>query len=154
MATQKELEDRRMEAVEMLRAGYTQTAVAFRLGVSKGAVSTWNKKWKEQGKRSLKMNPHPGAACKLTAQQKEELCDLLDGGALACGFESDDWTCPKVQQLIQERFSVSYHVDHVGKLLRGLGFTPQRPRHQSSKRDPEAIKSWRRKQWPRIKKGA
>ena len=153
MATQLELQTRRMEAVEMLRAGYSQADVAFRFGVSKGAVSQWRKKWKEEGKRSLRATPHQGPRPKLDQNQQAELVRQLDQGAIHAGFETDDWTCVKVQKLIRDYFDVDYHVDHLGKLLRKLGFTPQRPKRQGQRRDAKSISTWWRKAWPRIKKG-
>ena len=63
------------------------------------------------------------------------------------------WTCARVAQVIDREFGVTYHADHVGRLLHSLGFTPQKPRRRARERDEEAIERWRRVDWPRIKKG-
>jgi transposase len=49
-------------------------------------------------------------------------------------------------------FQVRYHPDHVGKLLHSLGFSHQKPERRAVERDEEAIATWRRKAWARIKK--
>ena len=51
-----------------------------------------------------------------------------------------------------QTFGVSYHPDHVGRLLHGLGFSCQYPQHRARERAAEAIRQWRWVEWPRIKK--
>lgn len=48
-------------------------------------------------------------------------------GARAAGFPTGLWTCPRVAELIHHHWGVRYHVDHIGRLLRSLGWTPQKP---------------------------
>jgi hypothetical protein len=48
---------------------------------------------------------------------------------------------------------VSYHPDHLGRILHDLGFTPQKPEQLARERDEEAIKRWPKQDWPRIKRG-
>ena len=153
MLTRKSLESRRMQAIELLKSGWSQADIARKFDVSEGAVSNWKKKWKEEGKRSLRAQPHSGRPSKLSVDQRSELIELLTQGAKECGFETNDWTCPRVKQLIQDRFEVTFHVDHLCRLLRQLGFSPQRPKRRSKKHSAEAIATWRRKDWKRIKKG-
>jgi transposase len=57
-----------------------------------------------------------------------------------------------MRQLIVEQYGVEYHVDHIPRLLRSLGFSPQKPRVRSSQRDEEAIAGWIARDWLRIKK--
>jgi transposase len=76
----------------------------------------------------------------------------LLAGAQAAGFDNDLWTCPRVAQLIRQRFDIGYHVDHLGRLLRSLGWSPQRPERRARERDEVQIGRWIKEQWPRIKK--
>jgi transposase len=46
-----------------------------------------------------------------------------DGRRSLAGLEADLWTCPRVQALIERQYKVRYHVDHLPRLLRRLGFT-------------------------------
>ena len=81
----------------------------------------------------------------LSEDQQEQLCDLLVEGARAAGYDSDLWTCRRVTALIQRHFGVSYHFNHVGRLLHALGFSPQKPLRRARERDEEAIERWRRR---------
>ena len=81
-----------------------------------------------------------------------QLKQLLLQGPQAAGFDSALWTCRRVAQVIAQTFGVSYHPDHVGRLLHGLGFSCQYPQHRARERDEEAIRQWRLVEWPRIKK--
>ena len=48
-----------------------------------------------------------------------------------------------IREVIRRHFGVSYHPDHVRKLLRHkLRFSPQKPRRQARERDEEAIRRW------------
>ena len=54
---------------------------------------------------------------------------------------------------VQHEFGISYHPDHLGRILHDLGFSPQKPQQRARERDEEAIARWRKQDWPRIKKG-
>jgi transposase len=57
-----------------------------------------------------------------------------------------------VAELIRQRLGVDYHVDHVGRLLHELGWSPQKPVRRAVERDERAIRRWVREDWPRVKK--
>jgi transposase len=57
-----------------------------------------------------------------------------------------------VAQWIRRRFQVRYHVDHLCRLLRTLGWSPQKPERRARERDERAIRRWVRSSWPQIKK--
>lgn len=143
-----ELERRRRNAVALLEKGCSPQEVVKQLGVSSRSVFRWRKAVEEGGPEDLAAVPHPGRASFLNDDQKEDLVD----GARSQGFDSDLWTCPRVKLLIERQYGVSYHVDHVSRLLRSLGFTPQKPTRRAIERDEEAIENWVRQDWPRIKK--
>jgi transposase len=146
------LEQRRRKAIALLDKGCAPQDVVGRLGVSLRSVQRWRKAVQENGDEAIAAVPHPGRASFLSDNQKEDLVDRLVEGAQSQGFDSDLWTCPRVKLLIERLYGVSYHVDHVSRLLRSLGFTPQKPSRRAVERDEEAIETWVRKDWPRIKK--
>ena len=57
---------------------------------------------------------------------------LFVEGAKAAGFPTDLWTCPRVTQLIQARFGVRHHVDHISRFLHLLGWSPQKPQRRAA----------------------
>lgn len=148
----QQLEQRRREAIALLDEGLSPEEVARRLGVSRRSVDRWRQTVREQGEDALAAVPHPGRTSFLTDRQQEDLIKRLIAGARSQGFETDLWTCPRIQALIERRYKVTYHVDHLPRLLRRLGFTPQKPQRRALERNEETIASWVRKDWRRIKK--
>jgi transposase len=88
----------------------------------------------------------------LSPNQKRQLEKILLRGSLAAGYSSELWTCPRVAEVIRREFGVKYHADHVWRLLRGLNWSCQKPERRARERDEKAIRRWRERDWPRIKK--
>lgn len=146
------LEERRRRAVRLLRDGMQPVEVAQMLGVDRRSVRRWNQAAREGGAKALAGKPASGRPVKLSAKQRGALERILLKGAVRAGFPTDLWTCPRIARVIEEHFGVSYHVDHLGRLLHAMGFSPQKPQRRAVERDEEAISGWVREQWPRIKK--
>ena len=106
----------------------------------------------QAGEAGLKAKPHPGRGCQVSPQDKDQLKQLLLQGPQALALIARCGPGRRVAQVIAQTFGVSYHPDHVGRLLHGLGFSCQYPQHRARERDEEAIRQWRLVEWPRIKK--
>jgi transposase len=132
--------------------GWAQKDIAEALGVSEGAVSQWMKRGREGGVEALRSQPAPGPTPKLGEEQLAKLPDLLARGARHFGFREDVWTQRRVAWLIQHKFGVTYHPAHVGRLLKRLGWSRQKPVQRATQRDEEAIERWRTEKWLEIEK--
>jgi len=148
----KELERRRLRAITLLKEGYQPVEVARTLGVDRRSVRRWKAAYRKKGGGALKAIPAPGRPLKLSIEQRKKLEKDLLRGAQEAGFPTDLWTCPRVAELIEMRFGITYHVDHVGRVLRSLGWSPQKPERRAKERDHEKIQRWMKQDWPRIKK--
>lgn len=148
----KELEARRRRAAELLRSGMRPAEVAERVGVDRVSVYRWQATRKELGVRGLRARAAPGRPPKLSEEHRRNLEAILVEGAMAAGFDTDLWTCPRVAQVIRERFSIDYHPDHIGRLLHRMGWSPQKPVRRAMERDETAIRTWIKKEWPLVKK--
>src|SRR5919107_3736734 len=147
-------EGRRLRALELKRKGWKQQDIADALGVTKGAVSQWMKRAKEEGVEGLRRKPPPGAPSRLSDEQRRErLPELLGRGAEAYGFRGEVWTCARVAEVILKEFGVSYHPAHVSRLVRALGLSLQKPVRRANQRDEEAIRHWKEERWPELQKG-
>ena len=142
-----------MRAWELKQEGWSQQRIAEALGVSKGAVSQWMKRAREEGVEGLKHKPPPGATPRLSEEERAKLPELLARGAEAHGFRGDVWTCERVARMIRREFGVSYHPAHVSRLVRALGLSLQKPARRADQRDEEAIEHWKENRWPELKKG-
>ena len=148
----KTLEKRRLKAVKLLKKGLLAGEIARRLGVDRRSVHRWLLAYRHHGVDGLAPVPAPGRPTKLKPKNRQKLARMLLKGATAFGYPTDLWTSPRVVDLIRRHFRVTYHANHVSRLLRSLGFSPQKPQRRARERDEAAIRGWVRTQWPRVKK--
>jgi transposase len=146
------LEDRRREAARLLRAGWNQADVAREVGVHRQSVSRWAAALEEGGLRSLRKAGRAGRKPRLSSLDIERIRRKLEKGAEAFGYPSGLWTLQRVGELIERECGVSFHVSQVWRILRAMGWSPQRPVGRAVERDEEAIEHWKRVEWPRLKK--
>jgi transposase len=149
-----ELEVRRRIAGHLLSQGLRVAEVARIVGASWSSVKRWKVAIETGGMKALAAKPHPGKPSRLNPRQKEKLVRLLEKGRLKCGFATDLWTCPRVAEVIERHFGVRYDDSHVWRILRQLGWTCHASQRRPREQDPAAPQRWRKRDWPRIKKGA
>jgi transposase len=146
------LEQRRFEALDLLKQGLSQAEVGGRLKAAQQTVSRWARQAREQGRESLRQAGRAGRKPQLAPDQRKALEAGLAAGPEALGYETPLWTCARVAHLIEERFGISYHPAHVWKLLRQLGWSCQRPVGRALERNEAAIAEWKKLTWPALKK--
>jgi transposase len=142
---------RRLQAVALKRRGWAQRDIADALGVSEVSVSRWLARARGYGPHALLARKASGPAPKLTAAQTALIPEFLWHGPEAYGFRGRVWTRKRIARVIEEEFGVRYHPGHVGRLLAGLGWTPQMPVTRASQRDESAIQWWRDVTWPELR---
>lgn len=142
----------RRKAVTLARAGFSALAIGRMLAVSSRTVRRWKARFRKLGSTGLRTRPRPGRPSRLSPPQRRDLARRLVRGAIAHGFSTDLWTCPRIAKLIRRRYGVRYHVDHLPHLLKRLGFSVQRPERTARERDEKAIRTWIERDWPRLKK--
>jgi transposase len=145
-------EQRRWRALDLKHDGWTHHEIAEALDVTKGAVSQWMTRVAQEGEEALRARPHLGAAPKLTKDQVQMIPEFLSHGAEAYGFRGEVWTCARIKEVIKREFAVTYHKDHVSRLLKALRWTPQKPAERAAQRDEQKIIEWREETWPELKK--
>ncbi len=146
------LEQRRLEAARLLRRGTSQAEVARRLDVHRQTVFRWAKALSESGRSALKKAGRAGRKPRLGAMDLRRLERILKRGPQALGYDTELWSSWLVAEVIQEEFGVEYHPGHVWRILRQLGWSVQRPTGRALERDEEAIRQWKRRRWPVVKK--
>jgi transposase len=145
-------EARRFRAWELKEKGWKQRDIAEALGVTPAAVSQWMKRARESGVAALRNRKRGGAKPRLTEGQLKRLPELLAAGPAAYGFRGEVWTRARVGAVIKQELGVSYSDVHVGRLLRKIGWSRQKPLERASQRDEDAIARWREETWPKLKK--
>jgi transposase len=146
------LEQMRLRAVDAVASGVHPEDVAASLGMARGTVYGWLARYREGGKEALKARPVPGRPPKLTAAQMRRLYTMIVGAdPRQYEFEFALWTREMVRTLIRREFRVSLSAVSVGRLLRTLGLSPQRPLWRAWQADPEAVQRWKDEQFPAIR---
>jgi len=145
-------EGRRLRAWELAQQGWKQKDIAAALGVTQGAVSQWLSRARAQGPIALHQQPPPGRHPRLTADQRAQIPDLLARGPQAWRFRGDVWTRNRIAIVIQETFGVRYDPSQVGRIMRSLRWSPQKPVRRARQRREETIARWRETDAPALKK--
>jgi transposase len=148
-----DLESRRLLAGQLILDGWDNGEVREILGVSESSVKRWRRAVEKGGLDALKAKPHPGPKPRLNAKQKRQLVKILLAGPRKAGYPNEWWTCRRVSDVVAKRFGVTYHPDYVGRMLHDLGWTCQKPEQRAREADDAALARWRKRDWPRIKRG-
>ena len=88
----------------------------------------------------------------MNAAERAKLGKLLIAGAVVNGFPTELWTLARIAKLIKREFGHPFSTVHVWRIIRGLGFSNQRPTGRAVQRDEAAIVEWKTKRWPALKK--
>ncbi len=151
----KTLEVLRMLAVEQVASGAHPEDVAVTMGFHKNTVYGWLAKVRESGTDALKAKAIPGRPRKLGDQQISRLYTLIvgtDPRQLSFGFAL--WTRSMIADLIRREFGIALSEVSVGRLLKTMDLSPQRPLHRAYQQDPEAVERWKSTEFPAIRKAA
>lgn len=147
--TAAELERRRRRAVELVEQGESPTVVARILGVRPASVHRWRRM--AQKPHGLDARPIPGPSPRLSNYHLRKLERFLRQGAQKHGWPNDLWTADRVARLIEQRFGISFHPEHVRKILkRRLGWTSQKPKRKARERNDKEVERWKADELPRI----
>jgi transposase len=145
----------RMMAVRRVNEGERPSVVIKSYGLCRTTIYRWLRAQKQGGVGALKSRRAPGRQCKLTARQTEAVRRWICGkDPRQYGFDFGLWTRQIVKELILTRFKKQVSITTVGRVLAGLGITPQKPLRRAYERDPEAIARWKTEEYPKLKKRA
>jgi len=148
----QEMERLRVRAYRLNKKGSTQSEIARQLGVTRQAVFRWKTIWEKDGLAGLRFPGRAGRKPMLSPEQLMELEAQLLQGPKANGYLTELWTSRRINELIFKLFGVTYHPNHIWRVMHMLGWSCQRPARQARERKEEDVRAWKRKVWTRIKK--
>jgi transposase len=134
-----QLESRRRKAIQLRTQGMTVAAVADQLGSSISSVVRWQQAYRKKGISGLDKKKTSGRPPNLSATQKRKLVDLLLEGPRALGYSANLWTTRRVAEVIQRKFGIHYHPNHIWRVLTGLGWSCQKPERRARERDEALV---------------
>lgn len=142
----------RIQAVKRIEAGESPEVVARVLGFHRSCIYEWIAKYREGGLEALKAKPIPGAKPKLDGHQLQWLYQTIIGkNPLQLKLPFALWTRAMVRELIRREFGIKLSEISVGRLLRKLGLTPQKPLNRAYQQNPQLVLEWQARELPRIK---
>src|SRR5215218_2157877 len=148
----KTLEQLRIRAVGQIQQGVHPEDVATALGMTRAAVYGWLAKYREGGLDALRAKPVPGRPPSLSGAQLQRVYTLVVGNdPRQLQFAFALWTRAMVRELIRREFAVRLSEVSVGRLLRKLGLSPQRPLYRAYQQNPEAVARWKAETYPAIR---
>jgi transposase len=149
----KALEAIRIRAVKRVEDGESPEVVIKALGFTRSLIYEWIAKYREGGIDALRRRKAPGKMPKLQGHQLQKIYRLVVGvDPRQLKFEFALWTRSMVQELIRREFRVKMSEVSVGRLLKKLGLSPQRPTHRALQRDELSVFKWMAEDFPAIRK--
>lgn len=148
----KTLEEFRIRAVQQVEAGESPEDVIRVLGFGRTVIYDWLAKYREGGIEALRAKPIAGRPSKLAGKQIKWLYRTITSkNPLQLRFEFALWTRGMIRDLIREQFGVRLSEVSVGRLLRKLGLSPQKPLRRAYEQDPERVQKWIDEEYPKIR---
>jgi transposase len=145
------LERLRRDSVKRVQAGESPEIVATGLGINRRTIYRWLSAYHYGGDDALAAKPIPGAPPKLDSKAMARLSRIVrDKTPQQFKFEYALWTLALIRELISRQFNVRLTEVSVGRLMKRLGFSPQRPLYRAWQQNPELVQSWQETVYPKI----
>lgn len=147
--------EERIRAVRLVESGVHYEEVARVMGVGESTVLEWMRNYRAGGLAALSTKIASGRPTSLSDSQLLDLYAMIVGcepRQLSFGFAL--WTRKLVQQLVRQRFKVSLSEQHIGRILKQLGLSAQRPLYRARQQNPERVERWKMEEYPAIRKRA
>ena len=126
------------------RAELQREEIAEAVGRSRQFVDQWVGRYREGGIEALVPKRQPGAKPKLTKEEQQELCAMLDAGPQPQeGLAA--YNGPIVREKIHERFGQLYALAGVYALMHRLGYNDLMPRTTHPDTDPVLLEQFKKK---------
>ncbi len=148
----KDKECIRLKAGKMFNKGYSQADVARKFNVSTAATNQWYQTWEKNGLDGLKSKGHTGFDSKLTKEKRQAFKKAILKGPHFFGYETDLWTLSRLATVMRKVNKLKFSEVWIWKIVRDLGFTPQKPQVKAKQRDEKKIKEWKENVLPDLKK--
>jgi transposase len=151
----KTLEEIRIRAVERVQAGESPETVIQALGFTRSCIYTWLARYRSGGWGALKARALKGRPMKIQAAQMRWLYRTVTGKSpLQFRFEFALWTREMIRVLLREQFDLRLSVASVGRLLKQLGLSCQRPLFRAIEQDPKRVRRWLKQEYPLLRRQA
>lgn len=149
------MDEIRKRAIQRVQDGESPEVVIKALGFSRPCIYHWLAKYRSGGWDALKTGKRPGRPRILDGPKIRWIYNLItEGDPQQLKLPFALWTRPLVIAAVKDKFGVKLSLSSVGRLLRQLGISNQKPLYRAYQQNPEAVKRWMEVDFPKIKKEA
>jgi transposase len=135
---------RRLLAIAAVLDGMDREEAARTGGMDRQTLRDWVHRFNTQGADGLINIKPPGRPSRLSEEQKEVLCELVEAGPDPVQDGVARWRCVDLKRVLAERFGVDLSEVRLGGVLKELGFShiSARPRHPAQ--DAQTIEAFKK----------
>ena len=91
-----------------------------------------------------------GRPTTLNGKQIQRLYNIIvDKNPLQLKFEFALWTRDIIREVIKDTFDLKLSAVSVGRLLKKMGFSPQKPLRRAYQQDKDRVEQWLNEEYPR-----
>src|ERR671939_1086637 len=130
----------RLQALWLVRSGHPEQEAAQLAGVGRRTLTRWlgwyRQEGLEEGLRRVPGHGAPGAASRLSPEQREAVLARCAQGAFRTYGEAQHW--------VAQEFGVRYRYSGIYDLLRRMTVHPKVPRPMAAKADPAVQAAWKK----------
>jgi transposase len=146
------LEAIRIRAVKQVEAGESPEVVIKALGMNRRCIYKWIAKYREGGIDALRARALSGRPLTLTGSQLRWIFrTITTKNPLQLQFPFALWTREMVKELIKRKYRIRLSITSVGRLLKKLGLTCQKPLMMAFQQDRALVRQWVEHDYPRIR---
>lgn len=129
----------RLLAVSLFFGGNNRTDIAKRLNIARSSVNKWVSSYLEHGINGLDNKPIQGRPSRLQQPQLKQLSEYIK--RTSTELQGGRLTGEAIVQYINSEFGVHYHLHHVYKVLKQLGFSwiTSRSKHPKQSQENQEI---------------
>ena len=144
--------EERLAAIRMYENKLAADRIAEILDVGRSSVFEWISKYREGGLAAISTKFASGRPTVLEDSEMVRLYVMINGkDPRLYSFGLALWTRALIRDLIKKKFGKDVSLVTVGRILKKLGMSAQRPLYRSWKQDPERVERWKREEYPAIK---
>ncbi len=146
------LQGMRQQAVKAVKNGPTAASVAAAMGVNIRNVFRWLSDFATGGKNALLAKKITGRPPLVTPEEMRWIAETVrDKTPWQMKLEFGLWTLSLIGEISHRQFGKCQTAPSEGRIMRILGFTPQKPLYRVWQQDPVLVEKWQAEDFPALK---
>lgn len=149
------LTDLRKRAIQSVLDGESPEIVSRVLGIHRSTMYGWLALYTQGGYGALNAKRRGGRTSLLDTKAIKWLYRvLIDKNPLQLQFPFALWTSKMVKTLIFKKFGIQISKATTCRIMKQMGFSPQRPLWRAYQQNPDLVERWLKSDFPKIRKKA